>query len=110
MDGQVRLKVQTYATANHTYLSKINIINCKGSMMDQVWLMAVYMEIFKRIHHSSYYGEGQYSGADFMIHPNHLYTWDLLQYTKLIEFSSIQMDWIVGSNVKYFFFNIKSLI
>ena len=62
-----------------------------------------------RIHPSPYYGKGQHSGADFMIHPNNLHTWDLLKHTRAIKFLPIQMDWIVGSKVDFFFFNIKSL-
>ena len=50
------------------------------------------MKIFILIHSSPYYGEGQHSWADFMIHPNHTHTYDLLKYTRFIKFSYVQID------------------
>ena len=59
-------------------------------------------EIFMRIYLLLYYDEGQHSGADFMIYPNHSHTWDILNYIRFIEFSLMRMDWTVRSRVKFF--------
>ena len=36
-------------------------------------------------------GRGKHSGTDFMTHPNHLHTLNLLKYTRSIKFSPIEI-------------------